>query len=545
VVPAPLPQPRVAASASSHAANPANVRAPRSAEPTPRVVVAPPPTRPLRIVDDAPRAKKPDHVLVEAAPGVAAAPARMSFQSLPPQSPAAPRHVVAPPPFEPSNILDPPVRAETPFRLKASDPMDTPRPTQAPPSREARSSALPPDSAVVLPTTKSQIRREPSQPGAEHGISGLRRLLRLAIARGASTVYVSSNERASVRVDGDVQMLDDVPILSRDDVESLMLSVMPTGQADALRTGMATEWICELPDLGRVRCMNFRDHRGPGGVFRMVPAGAMTLEQLGLSLEIQSLAGEREGLVLIAGPRSSGKQAVIGGLVDLISRTRRGKMIMVEREVNVVQERQGALFISQREARGLDDTLAVARGALLEDPDILVLHEARSAPLMTLALEAAAAGRLVIAGFTAHSATGAIERIVDLYPPGSGGQVQLSLAQHLRGVVGQVLLPKVGGGRIAAREVLLNTPAMASVLAQGKIWQLPVAFEAGRQHGMMSLNEALVELVQSGAVAPDEAYRRAPDPSGFLEGLNRQGLDTSFTQRLAEAERGAGPPDEQ
>jgi twitching motility protein PilT len=263
-----------------------------------------------------------------------------------------------------------------------------------------------------------------------------------------------------------------------------------------------------------------------------MPRRGVRAEQLGLSLEIQSLAVERQGLVLIAGPRSSGKRALIGGLVDLINQTRRDHVIVVDREEHFVPEGQSS-FISQREAPGgLAEMLVAARAALREDPDVLVLQEVRSAPLMNLAFDAAASGQLVIAGFTAPNASGAIERIIELYPPEHGRHALLSLAQHLRGIIGQVLLPKVGGGQVAAREVVLNTPVMASALAEAKTWQLPAAIEAGRSHGMVPLNDALAALVVSGAVVPAEAYRRAPDPSGFLEALKRQGIDTSFAQSL-------------
>src|SRR5471032_2201176 len=223
----------------------------------------------------------------------------------------------------------------------------------------------------------------------------------------------------------------------------------------------------------------------------------------------------------------------IAALVDLMNRTRRDHIITIEREINIRHER-GSSFISQREVRGNDeDVLAAARAALREDPDVLVIEDLRTGPLMNVALEAAAAGRLVIGGFSAHTATGAIDRIIDLYAPEYRRQVQMALSDSLRGVVAQVLLRKIGGGRLPAREVLLNTPAVSSVIAEGKTSQLPMAIEGGRRYGMIPLNDALVGLVQSGAVDGREAYRQSPDRPGFLAALNRQGIDTSFVERLA------------
>ena len=399
--------------------------------------------------------------------------------------------------------------------------------------REAPRAVDPPQAAVILPLTKNPLRSDSPPPLAVQALSGLDRLLRLAAARGASTLYLSSGTRPSIRVDGEVQALESTPVLGPNDVESLLLTLMPERNAEALRTGSTTEWICDFPDLGRVRCMSFRDHRGPGGVFRIMPTRAVTSQQLGLSREIQELAGEPEGLVLVAGPRSSGKRTLMSALVDLINRTRHAHVVTIEREINVVHER-ALSFVSQREAHGgADEMLELARGALREDPDVLVLESVRSAELMTLALDAAASGRLVICGFPAHNATGAVDGIIDLFPPDTRRQVQIALAQNLRGVIVQVLLNKSGGGRLAARELLLNTPAVASVIAEGKTSQLPLVIEGGRKHGMVPLNDALAGFVQSGAVDLREAFQRSQDRAGFLATLQRQGIDTSSVERFA------------
>ena len=387
--------------------------------------------------------------------------------------------------------------------------------------------------AVVLSLTRNPLRPDAPPPLAGQALSGLDRLLRLAAARGASTLYLSSGARPSIRVDGEVQVLESTPLLGPNDVESLLLTLMPERNAEALRTGATSDWICDFPDLGRVRCMSFRDHRGPGGVFRIMPIRAVTSQQLGLSQEIQELAAEPEGLVLVAGPRASGKRTLASALVDLINRTRRAHIITIEREINVVHERASSI-VSQREAHGgADEMLDMARAALREDPDVLVLESVRSADLMALALDAAASGRLVISGFPAHNATGAVDGIIDLFPPDARRQVQISLAQNLRGVIVQVLLNKTGGGRLAARELLLNTPAVAGVIAEGKTSQLPLVIEGGRKHGMVPLNDALAGFVQSGAVDLREAFQRSQDRAGFLATLQRQGIDTSSVERFA------------
>jgi twitching motility protein PilT len=321
-------------------------------------------------------------------------------------------------------------------------------------------------------------------------------------------------------------------VLTARDIESLLLTLMPERSHEALRTGAPSEWMCDIEDVGRVRCTTFRDHVGPGGVFRLMPTRTVSADQLGLPRQVQALANEPEGLILVVGPRSSGKRTLISAFVDLINHTRRDHVVTIEREISIVHPR-GSSFISQREIRGGDnDLVAAARAALREDPDVLVIEDLRTSGLMNVALEAAASGHLVIGGFSAHNATAALDRIIDLYAPDQRGQVQLAIADTLRGVVAQVLLRKVGGSRIAAREVLLNTPAVSGVIAEGKTSQLPMAIEGGRRHGMMPLSDTLVAYVQNGTVEAREAYRHASDRAGLVAALKRHGVDTSQLSTL-------------
>jgi twitching motility protein PilT len=386
--------------------------------------------------------------------------------------------------------------------------------------------------AVVVPLTRTPAKGDVPPPLAESALSGLDRLLRLAAARGASTLYLVSGARPSIRIDGEVRTLDGAVVLAPNEVEGLLLTLMPERSAEALRSGAASEWISEFADLGRVRCLGFRDYRGPGGVFRIMPQRAVTTEQLGLSREIQALAGENDGLIVVTGPRLSGKRTLMAAFVDHINRTRHVHIITIERDINIVHERAGSM-ISQREVRGGEMVAEAVRSALREDPDVLVIEDVRSAELVELAIDAAAAGRLVICSLPARSASAAIDGIIDLSPVSERRRVQLGLAQHLRGVVAQVLLKKTGGGRIAARELLLNTSAVASLLAEGKTSQLPLAIEGGRKHGMVPLNDALGGFAQSGAVDVREAYRWSADRAGLLALLQRQGVDISHVERLA------------
>ena len=173
-----------------------------------------------------------------------------------------------------------------------------------------------------MPLTRSPIRPDAPPPLAAKPSANLEHVLRQAAARGASILYLSSSARPAIRVDGEIETLDGAPVLGPNEVESLLLTLMPERDAEALRTGAASEWICDIADLGRVRCMTFRDSRGPGGVFRLMRPRGISAEQLGLSRQIQGLALEREGLVLVAGARSSGKRTLISAFVDLINKSR-------------------------------------------------------------------------------------------------------------------------------------------------------------------------------------------------------------------------------
>jgi twitching motility protein PilT len=394
-------------------------------------------------------------------------PARPAPES-PPESPAtiASEMVSAPPPLPPlSPIATPPLALPTPLR--------TPQHELADPA----AISLP---AVVVPMPRGLQRPESTGSAAASIGSGLDRLLRIAAGRGASTLYLSSNAPPSARVDGEVRILEGEPTLGPQDVESLLLTAVPDAQYESLRSGSAVDWTSNVDGVGRVRYTTFRDRHGAGGVFRIVPAHARSTERLGLPRTVEALALEPGGLVLVTGPRLSGKRTLIAALIDLINRRRRDHVIAIESEITVVHG-PGTSIISHREVRGgPDEVERAARTALGEDPDVLVIDSMQSAGLIDIALEGAASGQLIIGGLTARDAASAVDRIVNSYPTEARAQTRLTLAEHLRGIVSQVLLQKRGGGRVAAREILVNTPAVASVIAEGRMSQLASAIDTGQ-----------------------------------------------------------------
>jgi twitching motility protein PilT len=334
-----------------------------------------------------------------------------------------------------------------------------------------------------------------------------------------------------IRVDGEILPLENEPTLTAADVDRLVLELAPPRRRDALQNG-PVEWLCDVPQIGRVRCLTFRDHRGPGVLFRMFPPRAISADQLGLTTEVQGLCQQPDGLVLVTGARASGKSTLLNAFVDLINRTRSDHVITIESQIGFVHESRRS-FISQRETRGdADLAAALTRAAVREDPDVMVIEELKSGELVAAALEAAESGRLVLASVPAASTIGALERLIEVVPADRRAKARASLAGSLRGVIAQVMLRRVTGGRIAAREILLNTPGVSTLVLEGKMFQLPVALDAGRRHGMVPLTESLAAHVREGTVHPDEAYRKALDRAALVAALKRDGVDTSFAERL-------------
>lgn len=553
---APAPEPVLESPAPAPAAAVSPAPEPEPVEPTPAPAPAPEPAppvttaapavpEPMPVTPVAVAAPVPPAAAPEPAPEVLAVPVAEAAAEAPhPAAAAAP--VSAPRPVavpeagsdhhEPAAAWSAPaprIEAPEPHYVPESHPMLPGLASELDAmGREAAASVL--DAADQLPAVVLSLTRDGARgsgPGTRGTVrpGGIERLLRLAAARGASALYLTTQARPAVRVDGDIRLLDGEPALSSGDVEAAVLELAPEGARDK----ESAEWIRDLADVGRVRITTFRDYRGPGALLRMIQARATSAEQLGLVREIQALATEPEGLVIVTGPRASGKSTLVSAFVDLINRQRNDYVITLEGQIRLVHESRGSL-ISQRELRGnAQEVVSAARAALRENPDVLVIEDLRSPDVLQVALDAAGSGLLVFASVTAASATAALERLVDLCPSEQRRTVRAALAEHLRGVVAQVLLRKAGGGRLAARELVLNTNAVAALISDGQIAQLPRAIDSGRKLGMAPLNDALVAFVQSGAVDVREAYRKADDKTGLLALLRREGIDTSFVERLA------------
>jgi twitching motility protein PilT len=429
---------------------------------------------------------------------------------------------------DPKAIVDAGPHGDRPAADPGAPPLVTPRPMEpaTPHARGPAAAARPP--ALVFPLSR------PSRTGSTddpRGPSGniWPHMLHLAASRGATALYLVAQSAPMARVDGEFVPLEGMAAIDAPVIERLTAELR--GRGDAAVAGEPDEWMTEVSGIGRVRCLAFRDHRGPGLIFRMLPR-VLSADQLGLSLEIQALCSESDGLVLVAGGRRSGKGTLIAALVDLINRTRSDHVITVESTVEFVHDIKRSL-ISQRGGED-DDALGVAvRAAMREEPDVLVVDELRTPELVAHALAAADEGCLVFGAVNAPSTVAAVQRVVEMFPAERREHGQALLAGVLRGVVSLVLLRKRSGGRVAAREILLNSPPVAHLILEGRTSQLPALMDGARREGMVPFAETLADLVKSGTVHPAHAYRKAPNREQFLAALQRDGVDTEILERLA------------
>jgi twitching motility protein PilT len=352
-------------------------------------------------------------------------------------------------------------------------------------------------------------------------------LFRAMCELGASDLHLAVGSPPLVRKDGRMQLLTaEAEPLTPDAVMRLLLSILPETNKREFRERHDTDFAYELPGTARFRGNAFMDRRGPGGVFRVIPADILTAEQLGLSQHILNLCQLNKGLVLVTGPTGSGKSTTLCAMVDYINRTRQDHIITIEDPIEFVHDNKKCL-INQREVRTHTDSFKDAlRAALREDPDIILVGELRDLETIAIAIETAETGHLVFGTLHTTTAASTVDRVIDQFPSDRQAQIRVMLSESLKGVIAQTLCRKIGGGRAAALEVLIATGAIANLIREGKTFQIPSMMQIGKGAGMVTLNESLLELVTKKLVAPEEAYAKAVDKAGFEAALKRAGVDT-------------------
>jgi twitching motility protein PilT len=352
-------------------------------------------------------------------------------------------------------------------------------------------------------------------------------LFRAMCEMRASDLHLSVGSPPVVRKDGRMQTLTEgAAPLTPDSILSLLMPILPTTNKREFHERHDTDFAYELPGTARFRGNAFMDRRGPGAVFRVIPANILTAEQLGLSQHILNLCHLTKGLVLVTGPTGSGKSTTLCAMVDYINRNRDDHIITIEDPIEFVHDNKKCL-INQREVRTHTGSFKDAlRAALREDPDIILVGEMRDLETIAIAIETAETGHLVFGTLHTTTAASTVDRVIDQFPADRQAQIRVMLSESLKGVIAQTLCRKIGGGRVAALEVLIATSAISNLIREGKTFQIPSMMQVGKSLGMVALNEALLELVTKKIVAPEEAYAKCVDKAGFEAALKRANIDT-------------------
>jgi twitching motility protein PilT len=389
--------------------------------------------------------------------------------------------------------------------------------------------------AAASPGAAAAETRSPASPAppavAGRDLSGARgmieSLLRLTVEVHASDLHLRTGQQPILRRDGQL-VRQEGQVLDGETLEAMLVSIMsPPDQTGFHETGDA-DWAYEVAGVARFRCNAAQERCGPMGVFRVIPSKILTVDDLGLSPEIQKLCFLTKGLVLVTGPTGSGKSTTLAALIDLINRSRTDHILTIEDPIEFVHPPKKCVVTQRQVGRHSRSFKTALRAALREDPDIIMVGEMRDLETVSIAIETAETGHLVFGTLHTTTAASTIDRIIDQFPPDRQSQVRVMLADSLKGVIAQVLLPRVGGGRVAAKEVLLTTPAVSNLIREGKTFQIPSIMQTSRRVGMVTLNDALIELVEQKLVEPKEAYLRSVEKSGFASVLKARRHDTSF-----------------
>jgi twitching motility protein PilT len=385
----------------------------------------------------------------------------------------------------------------------------------------------------LVAVTESNLRVVPLE---DSPTMRLERLLGAMLDRGASDLHLRVDEPPVLRLQGELMRLEGAPPLAAAEITAMIDAILSPRHAAEIAEHHDTDFAWSMADRARFRVNVFQDRRGPGATFRAVPVHVVTVEDLGLPSELCALAQLSAGLVLVTGPTGSGKSTTLSALVDLVNRTRSDHIVTVEDPIEFVHQNKRGL-VTQREIGEHAEGFARAlRAALREDPDVVLVGEMRDLATTRAAIEMAETGHLVFATLHTNTATSSVERMVDQFPGDQQEQIRLMLADSLRAVISQVLCRRVGGGRVAAREVLLVTPAVANLIREKKTFQVPSVMQTSRKLGMSTMTDALVELLAAGQIDAPEAYRRSSDKVALLTALRAAGYDLSVTDALVHGE---------
>ncbi len=350
------------------------------------------------------------------------------------------------------------------------------------------------------------------------------RYLKFMLDHGCSDLHLTSGNPPLYRKDGEMAHLDNMPVMKPADTERLILPIMPDRNYEEFTEIRDTDFAHEIKGVGRFRCNVFMDRNGPGAVFRIIPSDILTAEDLKLPQKVLDLCYLSKGLVVVTGPTGSGKSTTLAAMIDYINRKRSTHIITVEDPIEFVHPNKKSL-INQREIGVHTMSFKNAlRAALREDPDIVLVGEMRDLETIAIAIETAETGHLVFGTLHTNTAPSTVDRIIDQFPPDRQAQVRTMLSESLKAVIAQNLCKKVGGGRVAALEILMVTHAISNLIREGKTFQIPSMMETKKKEGNVTLNASLLQLVKSNKVTPDEAYLKAADKDAIRRMLEQNGF---------------------
>ncbi|HEO71337.1 MAG TPA: type IV pilus twitching motility protein PilT, partial [Candidatus Hydrogenedentes bacterium] len=344
------------------------------------------------------------------------------------------------------------------------------------------------------------------------------------VEHGASDFHLCTACKPLFRVDGSMAAMRTAEPFVSEAVERILREIMPDKNRREFDACNDTDFAYELGGYGRYRCNVYRDHRGICGCFRLIPANVLTVEDLGLPDAVKKFCTLNKGLVLVTGPTGSGKSTTLAALIDLINKTRNNHIITIEDPIEFVYENARCLINQRQVGSHTAGFKSALRAALREDPDIVLVGEMRDLETTHIAIETAETGHLVFGTLHTTTAISTIDRLIDQFPAEQQQQIRTMLAGALRGVVAQNLVKKKGGGRMAALEVLVVTPAVSALIRDGKNTQIMSIMQTARKEGMTLLNQELTRLVKENLVESEEAYRGAEDKGDLLKQFESAGV---------------------
>ena len=340
-------------------------------------------------------------------------------------------------------------------------------------------------------------------------------LLAFAAKQGASDVHLSGGLPPMIRVDGDVRKIK-LPALSHKEVHSLVYDIMSDSQRKSYEEHLESDFSFEVPGVSRFRVNVFVQNRGAAAVFRTIPSVVPTMEQLGMGQVFKDIADKPRGLCLVTGPTGSGKSTTLSAMIDYINDNKAHHILTIEDPIEFVYESKKCL-INQREVhRDTHSFNNALRSALREDPDVILVGEMRDLETIRLALTAAETGHLVFGTLHTTSAPKTIDRLIDVFPAEEKSVVRSMLSESLQAVISQALIKKEGGGRVAAHEIMLATPAIRNLIREDKVAQMISSIQTGGGIGMQTLDSCLKQLVAKRVISRAAAKEKATNPDSFV-----------------------------